>query len=138
MDGTGVTKFAGAGGGKANCQYGAGGYEWFHLVDQGAGMVAIGAVNFANVYLRMDGLGVTKFTGAGAGVVNCQFGVGGYEKFRIAQQGDGTVRIASTAFPDVFLRMDGTGVAKFAGTGGGVVNCQYGAGGWEKFRLSFG
>jgi phospholipase C len=31
--------------------------------------------------------------------------------------------------------MDGTGVTAMAGDGGGTVNCQFGVGAWERFRL---
>lgn len=38
-------------------------------------------------------------------------------------------------FPEVYLRMDGNGVV-FSNEGGGTVNCQFGVGPWEKFRLA--
>jgi hypothetical protein len=44
---------------------------------------------------------------AGAGVVNCQYGAGPLERFRLEPRGDGTVAIASVAFPHVYLRLDG-------------------------------
>jgi hypothetical protein len=96
---------------------------------------AIASVQFANVHLRMDGTGVTSMTPPGGGTVNCQFSVGPFEKFRIEKQTDGTVAIASVQFPNVHLRMDGTGVTSMTPPGGGTVNCQFGVGPFEKFRL---
>jgi hypothetical protein len=46
-----------------------------------------------------------------------------------------TFAIRSMVFSNVHLRMDGTGVTSFSGSGGGTVNCQYGVGPWEKFTL---
>ncbi len=135
VDGTGVNAAVGPGGGTVNCQFGAGPYEKLRFVDQGDGSVAIASVQFPNVCLRLDGHGVTSFAGAGAGVVNCQFGVGPWEKFRLRDQGGQTLSIESAAFPGVFLRLDGTNIHAFAGAGAGVVNCQFGAGPYEKFRL---
>lgn len=135
LDGRAVTQFAGPGAGIVNCQFGAFGWEKFRLVAQGNGTVAIESVQFPNVYLRMDGRTVTQFAGAGGGIVNCQFGAFGWEKFRLVAQGNGTVAIESVQFPNVFLRMDGSGVTQFTGPGSGTVNCQFGVGPSEKFRL---
>ncbi|MFF4383656.1 hypothetical protein [Kitasatospora sp. NPDC001547] len=49
--------------------------------------------------------------------------------------GDTPVTIHSTHYPNVHLRMDGTGVTAFAGSGAGKVNCQYGPGQWTSFRV---
>ena len=57
----------------------------------------------------MDGTGFTAFNPAGGGAVNCQHGVGAFERFRFEPQADGFFAIASVAFPGVYLRMDGTG-----------------------------
>jgi hypothetical protein len=135
MDGSGITSYAPYGAGTINCQSGAGPDEKFQIVPQGDGSVAIASVAFPNVYLRMDSSGITSFAPYGAGTVNCQFGVGPDEKFRIVPQGDGSVAIASVAFSNVYLRMDGSGVTSFAPYGAGTVNCQFGVGPSEKFRL---
>jgi len=135
MDGTGVTGFVGPGAGTVNCQFGAGSWEKFLFVPQSDGSVAIGSLQFPGVFLRMDGTGVTGFTGPGGGQINCQFGAGAWEKFKLVPQGDGTVAIESVQFPNVFLRMDASNVTQFSGPGSGIVNCQFGAGAWEKFRL---
>jgi phospholipase C len=135
MEGSGVTQFLGAGGGTLNCQSGAGALETFRLERQSDGTFAIASVAFPNVYLRMDGSGITQSVGPGSGTVNCQFGVGSSEKFRLELQDDGTFAIASVQFPSVYLRMDGSGVKQFLAAGGGTVNCQFGIGPWEKLRL---
>jgi hypothetical protein len=98
-------------------------------------VIAIGSAHFTNVYLRLDGTAVTQFAGSGGGNVNCQFGVGAWERFRLQPQPDGTVAIASAQFTNVYLRLDGSAVTQFGPDGGGVANSQFGVGAWEKFRL---
>jgi hypothetical protein len=136
LDGTGVTKPVGPGGGVANCQYGAGTYEKFNLITNSDGTVSFGSTVFPNVFLRLDGSGVTKPVGPGGGVANGQYTAGPYEKFNLVTNSDGTQSIGSSVFPNVFLRMDGQGVTQPAGPGAGVLNAQYGIGPWEKFRIS--
>jgi hypothetical protein len=133
MDGSGVTPSTGSGG-VVNCQFGVGAWEKFRLEPQSDGTTAIASVQFPDVYLRMDGSGVTKFSAPGGGIVNCQFNAGPWEKFRLESHGS-TIAIASAQFPGVYLRMDGSGVTKFTAPGGGIVNCQFGVGAWEKFNL---
>jgi hypothetical protein len=90
-----------------------------------------------NGLLRMDGSGVTSFSASGTGVVNGQSlsSPGPWEQFEIVEHSDGTVNIASVAFPGVFLRLDGRGVTSWTWNGGGTVNCQYTAGSWETFTI---
>ncbi|SMO67776.1 fascin domain-containing protein [Gracilimonas mengyeensis] len=88
-----------------------------------------------DVFLRLDGSGVTNFMPDGGGEVNCQVTAGPWEKFKLAKGSDGYYTIESIAFPGVFLRMDGRNVSE-ANPTGGVVNCQFGAGPWEKFKLT--
>jgi C1A family cysteine protease len=135
MDGTGVTTHVGPGGGKVNCQFGAHSWEQFVLTQQGGGIFTVGSVAFPNVFLRMDGTGVTTHVGPGGGNVNCQFGAYSWEQLLVSKQSTGTYTIGSVAFPNVFLRMDGTGVTTLVGPGGGVVNCQFGAYSWEQFII---
>jgi phospholipase C len=97
--------------------------------------VTIQSAQFANIYLRMDGTGVTTTTAPGAGTVNCQYGTDPLTTFIVRPQTDGSFAFESTAFPNVFLRMDGTGVPTDM-AGGGVVNCQFGADSYEMYRLS--
>jgi hypothetical protein len=79
MDGDGQPNAAGT----VNCQYyaegtepdpGIGSWEAFQLVSiPGSPVFAILSVNFANVYLRMDGSRDTSWSGSGGGIVNCQY-----------------------------------------------------------------
>jgi hypothetical protein len=98
--------------------------------------ITIRSTAYANVYLRLDGTGVITSTDAGAGKVNCQFGVGATEKYLVRTQTDGSYAFESTAFPNVYLRLDGRGVTATTTTGGGKVNSQFGPPGpYEKFKL---
>ncbi|MGH2689864.1 MAG: hypothetical protein ACRDKW_13820, partial [Actinomycetota bacterium] len=74
----------------------------------------VASAEFPNVYLRMDGRGVSQFQPQGSGTVNCQFGAASYETFAVEPHpdGDGSVALASVAFPGVYLRLDGRGVDK--------------------------
>lgn len=97
--------------------------------------IAFRSSRFPHAFLRMDGTGVTQPTNSGSGVVNCQYGIGPLETFEKIENADGTVSFRSVAFDNVFLRLDGTGVTHFVGTGAGTVNCQYGCGPFERFHL---
>ncbi|URZ99545.1 hypothetical protein NCG97_00885 [Streptomyces lydicamycinicus] len=80
--------------------------------------ITIQSTFFPNIYLRMDGTGVTSFTGSGGGTVNCQYGTGTWTGYKVRPQADGSYAFESVAFPNVFLRMDGTEVpATMAGGG---------------------
>ena len=98
-----------------------------------AQQVSIRSDAFPNVYLRLSGGGITHFLPAGGGVVNGQFGCGPWEHFKEVPVGGGRVALESVAFPNVFLRLDGSGVNGFLPSGGGVVNAQWGHYGWEEF-----
>lgn len=101
--------------------------------------ITIQSTAFANVYLRMDGSGVTSSTDSGGGKVNCQFNAGANEKYKVRAQTDGSYSFESVAFPKVYLRMDGRGVTSQTESGGGTVNCQFIAsapGPWEKYKAS--
>ena len=97
-------------------------------------IVTIESAAFNNVFLRLDGNGVTSFNGAGVGTVNCQFGAGPYEKFIVSEH-DGNYAFESLQFPNVFLRMDGSQVTEFKDAGAGTVNGQFGFGAYEAFKL---
>ena len=142
LDASAVTGPSPSGAGVANCQFVSNPFDqafpWekFRLVSQPDGTVAIWSAAFPKAFLRMDGSGVTKFTGSGAGKVNAQGYVGAWEKFHLRPRGsDLRVAIESAAFPGVFLRMDGNGITQPSGPGAGTVNCQFGAHSWEQFRL---
>ena len=130
-----MTSFNGNGVGRVNCQFGAGPYEKFILRAQGSDQFSIESLQFPNVVLRLDGSQVTSPQGDGSGFVNGQFGVGPYEKFVLRQDADGQYTIQSVQFPQAFLRIDGRQVTSFNGAGSGLVNAQFGAGPWEKFRI---
>jgi hypothetical protein len=129
--------------GVVNCQFGVvyntpdlgPGYEFVTIELQADGTVAIGSYAFPGCYLRLDGSGVTQPVDTGGGVVNCEFHVGPFEKYRMHGQPDGSIALESVAFPGCYLRLDGSGVTQPVGAGGGVVNCQFGVGPFEKFFI---
>jgi hypothetical protein len=134
IDGSGISAPNARGAGTVNCQSGVADFEVLEEEAQADGTVALASVAFPNVYVRMDGSGVTSPTADGAGVVNCAFGTGPWEKFHRRVQPDGSVAYESAAFPGVYLRMDGRTVDAFGvAAGSGIVNCQFGVGAWEKF-----
>ncbi|MFJ9442309.1 hypothetical protein ACIRRH_10605 [Kitasatospora sp. NPDC101235] len=104
------------------------------LAKLGDAPITIQSTHYPNVYLRMDGTGVTAFAGGGAGKVNCQYGTGPLTSFRVRPQSDGSYAFESVAFPNVFLRMEGSGVPTTM-AGGGTVNCQFGAFSYEMYKL---
>lgn len=109
------------------------------LASLGDAPITIRSTAFANVFIRLDGSGVTTSTDSGGGVVNCQYTAGSYEKFKVRPQTDGSYCFESAAFPNVYLRMDGSGVTSQTASGGGTVNCQYSSGGpgpYERFHPS--
>lgn len=91
---------------------------------------------FKEVFLHMDGKGITTSNGSGAGTVNCQKSLLPAGMFKAHKEENGTFTLESVAYPGVFLRMDGNNVHSFAGAGAGRVNCQYGAAEWEHFKLN--
>ena len=135
MDGRGVDHPTDNGAGIVNCQYGASSYEKFILKEIEVGVYTIESATFPNVFLRMDGRGVDHPTDNGAGIVNCQYGAASYEKFILKEIEVGVYTIESATFPNVFLRMDGRGVDHATDNGAGIVNCQYGAASYEKFKI---
>jgi phospholipase C len=99
--------------------------------------VGILSANFLDVFLRLDGNGVTHFLPSGGGTANGQFGMLPWEHFilHVISISPTIVTLESAAFPGVFLRLDGNGVTHFMGPGGGRVNGQFGAFAWERFRI---
>jgi len=97
--------------------------------------VAIQSVQFPNRYVRLDGQGVTSFTGTGGGKVDTQTYIGTYETFTLVVNTNGTVSFKSTVFNNVFLRLDATGVAAGQIGSGGIVNAQFTAHTWEQFKI---
>ncbi|KAE8359564.1 hypothetical protein BDV27DRAFT_168441 [Aspergillus caelatus] len=100
--------------------------------------VSIESQKFPGSFLRMDGRDVTKYSDSGGGTVNVQNYVGTYETLIIVNYpDDNTFSIMSSAFPNVYLRMDGSDVksGETYAQGAGKVNCQWGSYSWEKFRF---
>ena len=96
--------------------------------------IALRSQAFVHAYLRIDGNGINAPITSGDGAVNCQSGVADFEVLEEEVQSDGTVALASVAFPNVYVRMDGSGVTSSTASGGGVVNCAFGVGPWETFH----
>lgn len=135
MDGSGITSARGAGGGKVNCQTGIEPTGLFKVQQLKDGTFTFESVKYLGVFLRMDGSGIHSFTGAGGGHVNCQFGAGAWERFKLDELYDGSYTIESVAFPNVFLRMTAANPDQKK-EDFGIINCQYGASSCEKFYLS--
>ena len=100
-------------------------------------LVALQSVKSHKSYVRLDGTGVTKSTDNGGGVVNVGTFVDTFDTFTLVTNDDGTVSFKSLVFTNVFLRLDGTNVpqGQKLGSGGGIVNAQFGAGPFEKFKI---
>lgn len=98
-------------------------------------LVAISSATFSGNYLRMDGEGVTEFTGSGGGNVRTQVYVGTYETFTMEENTDGTVSFRSTVHNSIYLRLDGANVTAGSTVAGGVVNCQFSSRPYEKFII---
>ena len=84
--------------------------------------------------VRLDGQGVTSFTGSGGGTVNTQTFIGTYT---LVVNDDGIVSLKSTVFDNLFLRLPATGVTagQNLGPGGGTVNAQYTARSLERYKI---
>ena len=132
MDGEGVTHTR-PGQGILTIGHGGGPLDQFKIAPppaSGPYITTIQSAAYPDVYMRMDGTGLSpsKLNG---GIVNKNKGVGAYEMFIIRKQPDDTVAIESQAFPGIFLRLV---KAQHPGPTA-VVNCSFGVGENEKFRL---
>ncbi|MEL6161402.1 MAG: hypothetical protein AAFQ40_07080 [Cyanobacteria bacterium J06623_5] len=183
MKASGVTEYIEGGGGVVNAQYGAKPYEEFLIRFLGktkdedskifqfmgnSGLtlkflegdntdhlyqspLKIESSAFKNVFLRIDGTGLTEDKEDGGGTVNCQYDAGNDESndaytslaFIPVEEAIGQssnfsgnpqkflddiniiVGIASTSFRNVCLRLDGKGVDGHLPDGGGTVNCRH-------------
>lgn len=133
MDGEGVTHTR-PGQGILTLGHGGGPLDQFKIAPPPASgdyVTTIQSAAYPDIYMRMDGTGVSR-TKLNGGIVNKNKGVGAYEMFIIRPQPDGvTVAIESQAFPGIYLRL-----VKGSGPGpSAVVNCSFGVGENEKFRL---
>ncbi|MEM6380709.1 MAG: hypothetical protein AAF705_21175 [Bacteroidota bacterium] len=82
-----------------------GSHELLLIKEIEPGVYAFGSTDVKERYLRMDGALVTPQSQAPGGILNLQVYVGGYEKFKIEKQADGTYTIESIAFPGRYLHM---------------------------------
>ena len=134
-DGSGVNgNWSPGGGGTVNCQCKPPrSFERFFiypvemtpsLAQEGISKVVIESVRWANVFIRMDSIGMSKFVPSGAGVVNCQFTADSWEVFVLRKEPNG-YSFRNAFFSNCYIRVDGSGVDFPIDNGGGVVNCQF-------------
>jgi endonuclease/exonuclease/phosphatase family metal-dependent hydrolase len=96
-------------------------------------VTAFESAEYESVYMSMDGTDVTQIKPYGGGKVNKQLGQGASELFIIRPHPDGNgVAIESKAFPNRYLRLSMGGEREELRP---VINCQFGAGPFEKFQL---
>jgi hypothetical protein len=88
-------------------------------------------------WVSLNGHGVNRYFSEGGGSVGLQPHVQSWEIFTLRDLGNGTVAFESTAFPNVYLRLDGTHIKPGTGYPGGAgkVNGQFGLGHWEQFTI---
>jgi hypothetical protein len=88
-------------------------------------------------WVSLDARNFTQFAGDGGGSAALQPHVRGWEIFRLRELGNGTVAFEATAFPNVYLRLDGQNVqpGQAHGGGAGKVNAQIGIGHYEQFTI---
>lgn len=111
MNGGGVKSFRQGGGGHVRVQKFIGGWETFELVrHEECNVVSFKSTCFDNVYLRADvqGMVAGAFRPQGAGLVNCQYGCGNMERFRLVSVGNqGELAIEPADFPGRYFRVNG-------------------------------
>ena len=118
-DGSGVTEHVPSGGGTVNCQYKPPGpFEKFYicpvevtpsLAPVSHCKVEIQSTNFSDVFIRLDGRGMSHFEGDGRGMVNyCQFTAGLHERFYLQPESNGCYSFRSVQFPHCYIRLDDT------------------------------
>ena len=71
-------------------------------------LVAIRSATQKNIYLSLDGTGVTRYLLRGGGTAQCCYGIddGRLETFHKEVEPDGQFAFRSTSFNDVYLRVD--------------------------------
>ena len=98
------------------------------------------SVNFPNEHISCDGSGLSSRIGSGGGIINCQhappsanekFYIYPVEMIRVGVPYKVVIR--SAQWPNIFVCMDGSDMTKFNISGGGIVNCRYGAFAYETF-----
>ena len=104
----------------------------------------LNSVLYGGIYVRCDGLNVVQCTANRSGTVSARCGVGDDGEFFIypilkpssrgAQKRPETKYVIESAkWKGVYLRLDGQNMREYEENGGGVVNCQRGAGPAEQF-----
>ena len=131
-DGSGVTKFSESGGVTVNCQYRPPGPDeifYIYPVEMTPSStpvshckVEIQSANFSDVFIRLDGRGMSHFDGNGGGLVNCQYTAGTFESFYLQRESHGSYSFRSVQFPHCYIRLGGENVHSSSGSGGGTVN----------------
>ena len=134
-DGSGVTEYTPPGSGIVNCQHKPPlHWERFYiypvettpsLAGESTAKVVIESAAFKNVFIRLNGKGMSQFEGPGGGEVNCQFTARSYEVFYLKKERDGGYSFRSVRFPNCYIRLYGRRVDVHKSGGGGIVNCQW-------------
>ena len=147
-----VTQWKEGGGGTVNCQYKPPKkLEKFYiypveiapslLQPQTTYKVVIESAESRQVFIRMNGQGMSQPMGPGGGKVNCQFAISSWETYFLRKETNGSYSFRNVQFPKCYIRLDGTEVNSWSKPGGGTVNCQYyrdpsiAATSWESFHL---
>lgn len=113
-------------------------FEKWKFVPQDSGANCILSVRFTR-YLSLNADYCSGYNDNGCGVVNMVDECGENETFNLVQVNN-AYGIQSTKNPNAFLRLDGTDINEFTGSGGGKVNGQYyedgtSPAGWELFYI---
>ncbi len=120
----------------AKCQWGIGSGERFYLIPTGtADQYRVQAVDWG-AFLNLDPQGATQFSYPGVGKAYWTSDQAPSGVFSVKRAGSGLYTFESVQHPNVFLRLDGTGVTGFNAAGVGTANCQIGpAGPFEKIYI---
>jgi len=116
-------RFVRSDGTNVNAQYGQGPWETWILQKQNDGTYCI-QNNAFPCWLSLNANSCSTMTGPGCGTVICQPACQAWEHFNIVPA-NGALGIQSVQWPNVWLRMDGSGITSSQGNGGGIVNAQW-------------
>ena len=112
-----------------NLQYTAYVYEYWIL--KGTGLYPFSGnqlyciqSNSFSTFLSLDGSNCTSYNASGCGSAQTVNACGNNELFLILLNNDGTLTFQSWAYPNAALRLDGTSITGWNGSGGGFVNGQ--------------
>ena len=102
-------------------------------------IVAIRSVPWAS-YLRLEAEGLTKQKPTGSGSLTTQPAIGSEEKYILERNSDGTVSFQSLAYPNCYIRTDGSAGSVDPNTTGnahGYYNAQFGKFSHERFNIVY-